>query len=51
MLFSPQKTAVTSDNMTDSDKLELQKMLKESQEELERLWHHNKIQSVSHAAV
>jgi chromosome segregation ATPase len=35
--------AVTQDNMTDSDKLELQQMLKESQEELERLWHHNKI--------
>ena len=34
---------VAEDNMTDSDKLELQDMLKQSQEELERLWNHNKL--------
>ena len=34
---------VTEDNMTNSDKLELQDMLKQSQEELERLWNHNKL--------
>ena len=34
---------VNEDNMTDADKLELQEMLKQSQEELEKLWNHNKI--------
>ena len=34
---------VVEDNMTDSDKLELQDMLKQSQEELERLWSHNQL--------
>ena len=29
--------------MTDADKLDLQEMLKQSQEELEELWNHNKI--------
>ena len=34
---------VAEDSITDSDKLELQDMLKHSQEELERLWNHNKL--------
>ena len=34
---------VAEENMTDADKRELQEMLKESHEELERLWNHNKI--------
>ena len=33
---------VAEENMTDADKWELQEMLKESHEELERLWNHNK---------
>ena len=34
---------VNEDNMTDADKLDLQEMLKQSQEELENLWCQNKL--------
>lgn len=38
-----QKMAITKESMTNAEKWELQEMLMESHEELERLWNHNKI--------
>ena len=39
---SPNKVTVAEDNLTDTDKSEIQDKLKRSQDEVQRLWNHNK---------